>query len=43
MLPYLGIFAHKYNIKELNKIIVKSLLPKAMYKYCGGSGDDLED
>jgi hypothetical protein len=30
LLPYLGIHAHKYTIEQLNKIITKSLTPKAM-------------
>ncbi len=33
LMPYLGIYAHQYTIKEMNKIIVKSLSPKAIQKY----------
>ncbi len=33
MLPFLGVRAKTYNVEELNKIIVKSLSPKAMQKY----------
>ncbi len=43
LLPYLSIRAHEYTIKELNKIVIKSLSPKAMCKYVGESGDDLKD
>ena len=37
------IHAHEYSIKELNKIIVKSLSPKAMCRYVGEGGDNLEN
>jgi hypothetical protein len=43
MLPYLGEFAREYTIEELNKVITKSLPPKAYGKYCGDGGDDLDD
>ncbi len=43
MLPYLGIGAKSFNTEDLNKIIVKSLSPKAMQKYVGDGGDDLND
>jgi hypothetical protein len=43
MLPYLGIGAKSYDADNLNKIIVKSLSPKAMKKYVGDGGDDLDD
>ena len=43
MLPYLGEFAREYTTEELNKIITKSLPPKAYGKYCGDGGDDLDD
>ncbi len=43
MLPYLWIGAKSYDAKNLNKIIVKSLSPKAMQKYVGDSGDNLDD
>jgi hypothetical protein len=43
MLPYLGIGAKLYDAKNLNKIIVKSLSPKAMQKYVGDGGDNLDD
>ena len=43
LLPYLGIFAHEYDIEGLNKVITASLPPKAYGKYCGDGGDDLED
>jgi hypothetical protein len=43
LIIYLSIYAHKYSIKEMNKIIVKSLSPKAMCKYVGEGGDDLVD
>ncbi len=43
MLPYLGIGAKLYDAKNLNKIIVKSLSPKAMQKYVGDGGDGLDD
>jgi hypothetical protein len=43
MLPYLGESAREYTIEELNKIITKSLPPKAYGKYCGDGGDDLDD
>jgi hypothetical protein len=33
MLPFLGLLAKSYDIWDLNKIIVKSLSPKAMGKY----------
>jgi hypothetical protein len=43
MLPYLGIGAKSYNAENLNKIIVKSLSPKAMQKYVEDGGDNLDD
>ncbi len=43
MIPFLGTSARKYSIEDLNKIIVNSLTPKAMYKYMGEGGDDLDD
>ena len=43
MLPYLGIGAKSYDAKNLNKIIVKSLSPKAMQKYVGDGSVDLDD
>jgi len=43
MLPYLGLQAKSYDIGDLNKIIVKSLSPKAMGKYVGEEGDELDD
>jgi hypothetical protein len=43
MLPYLAIGAKSYNAKNLNKIILKSLSPKAMQKYVGDGGNDLDD
>ena len=43
MLPYLGIYATKYTITELKKIIVKSLTATTRRKYLEDSGDDLED
>ena len=43
MLPFLGIRAKSYGVEDLNKIIVKSLSPKAMLKYVGDGGDELDD
>ncbi len=43
LLQYLGIYATKYSIVELNKIIVKSLPATARRKYMEDGGDDLED
>ena len=43
LIVYLGIYAQKYTIKEMNKIFVKSLPPKAMVKYVSKGGDNLED
>ncbi len=43
MLPYLGIGAKSYDVENLKKIIVKSLSPKAMQKYVGDGGDDLDN
>ena len=43
MLPFLGVRAKSYDVEELNKIIVKSLSPKAMQKYAGDDGDELDD
>ena len=43
MLPFLGVRAKSYDVEELNKIIVKSLSPKAMQKYVGDEGDELDD
>ena len=43
LIPYLGIYAREYTIEEMNKVIVESLPPKAMVKYVGEGGDDLED
>ena len=43
LMSHLGIHAHENFTKELNKIIVKSLSPKAMYKYVGEGGDDVEE
>jgi hypothetical protein len=42
-MPYLGIYAQPYTTEELNKIIVKSLPMKAMQKYVGDGGKDLDD
>ena len=43
MLPFLGLQAKSYDIGDLNKIIVKSLPPKAMGKYVGDEGDELDN
>jgi hypothetical protein len=43
MLPYLGELARELTVEELNKIITKSLPPKAYGKYCGDGGDDMDD
>ena len=43
MLPYLGEYARELTIEELNKVITKSLPPKAYGKYCGDGGDDMDD
>ena len=43
LLPYLGTFAHEYDIEGLNKVITASLPPKAYGKYCGDGGNDLDD
>ncbi len=43
MLPLLGLQAKTYNIRDLNKIIIKSLSLKAMCKYVGEEGDNLDD
>jgi hypothetical protein len=43
MLPFLGLQAKSYDIGDLNKIIIKSLSPKAMGKYVGEEGDNLDD
>ena len=32
LIPYLGIYAREYTVKEMNKVIVESLPPKAMVK-----------
>ena len=41
---YIGIlYVREYNIEEMNKVIIKSLHPKAMVKYVGEGGDNLED
>jgi hypothetical protein len=41
-MPYLGIYAQPYTTEELSKIIIKSLPAKAMKKYVGDGGDDLD-
>ncbi len=43
LMPYLGIYARPYTMKELNKIIGKSLLAKALQKYVRDGDDDLEN
>jgi hypothetical protein len=43
LLPFLGTYAHEYDIEGLNKVITVSLLPKAYEKYCGDGGDDLDN
>jgi hypothetical protein len=43
LLTHLGIYAREYTIEEMNKVIVESLPPKAMVKFVGEGGDDLED
>ena len=43
MLPFLGIRAKSYDVEDVNKIIFKSLSPKAMLKYVRDSGDELDD
>ena len=43
LLPYLGTYAHEYDIEGLNKVITASLPPKAYGKYCGDGGDDLDN
>jgi hypothetical protein len=43
LLPYLGTYVQQYTVKEMSKIIVKSLSPKAMQKYVGDGGDNLKD
>ena len=43
LLPYLGTYAHEYDIEGLNKVITASLPPKAYGKYCGDGGNDLDD
>jgi hypothetical protein len=43
MLPFLGLQAKSYDIGDLNRIIVKSLPPKAMGKYVGDVGDELDN
>ena len=43
MLPFLSIRAKAYDVEERNKIIVKRLSPKAMLKYVGDGGDELDD
>ncbi len=43
MLPFLGVRAKLYDVEDLNKIIVKSLNPKAMLKYVGDGGDELDN
>jgi len=43
LIPYLGIYAHEYDIEGLNKVITASLPPKAYRKYCRNGGDDLDD
>jgi hypothetical protein len=43
MLPFLGVCAKLYGVEDLNKIIAKSLSPKAMQKYVGDNGDELDN
>ncbi len=43
MLPFLGLQAKSYDVGDLNKIIIKSLPPKAMEKYVGDEGDELNN
>ena len=43
LITYLSIYAHEYSIEELNKIIVESLLLKAMVNYIGEGSNNLED
>jgi hypothetical protein len=42
-MPYLGIYAQPYTTEELNMIIVKSLPAKAMKKYVGDGGNNLDN
>jgi hypothetical protein len=43
LMPFLGIYAQPYTMEELNKIIVKSLLAKAMQKYVGDGSNNLDN